>query len=31
MAWTEIARPHYVRASCRYASDLTDPEWAFPG
>jgi len=27
MAWTEITRPHYVRESLRYASDLTDAEW----
>jgi putative transposase len=28
MAWTEITRPHYQRANGRYASDLTDTEWA---
>ena len=27
MAWTEIARHEYARASTRYASDLTDREW----
>ena len=26
--WTEIARPKYERAGQRYASDLTDGEWA---
>src|ERR1700761_7824793 len=36
MAWTEITRPQYRRAGLRYASDLTDAEWAmiapfFPG
>ena len=28
MPWTEITRPHYQRAQLRYASDLTDAEWA---
>lgn len=28
MAWTEITRPHYVRDSQRYASDLIDAERA---
>jgi transposase len=28
MAWTEITRPHYERRCARYASDLTDAEWA---
>lgn len=28
MPWTEITRPHYVRDNTRYASDLTDAEWA---
>lgn len=28
MAWTEITRPHYERRCPRYASDLTDEEWA---
>jgi transposase len=28
MAWTEITRAHYRRAGLRYASDLTDAEWA---
>src|SRR5258707_8101920 len=27
MPWTKITRPNYVRASLRYASDLTDAEW----
>ena len=27
MPWTETTRPHYQRASRRYASDLTDDEW----
>ena len=27
MPWTEITRPHYQRATRRYASDLTDGEW----
>ena len=27
MPWTEITRPHYQRATQRYASDLTDDEW----
>jgi transposase len=26
--WTKITRPKYVRAGQRYASDLTDAEWA---
>lgn len=28
MAWTEITRAQYRRESLRYASDLTDNEWA---
>jgi transposase len=28
MPWTEITRPQYRRAKLRYASDLTDAEWA---
>jgi len=28
MPWTEITRPHYERRCARYASDLTDEEWA---
>lgn len=28
MAWTETTRAKYERHSGRYASDLTDPEWA---
>lgn len=28
MAWTEITRAHYERRCVRYASDLTDAEWA---
>jgi putative transposase len=28
MAWTEITRRHYRRDNLRYASDLTDAEWA---
>lgn len=28
MPWTEITRPHYERRPARYASDLTDGEWA---
>ena len=28
MAWTEITRPKYRRDGLRYASDLTDSEWA---
>ena len=28
MPWTETTRPHYRRANRRYASDLTDGEWA---
>jgi hypothetical protein len=27
MPWAEITRPHYQRATRRYASDLTDDEW----
>ncbi len=27
--WTAIARPKYERDGLRYASDLTDAEWAF--
>ena len=26
--WTEITRPKYAREGPRYASDLTDAEWA---
>ena len=26
--WSEIARPKYEREGQRYASDLTDAEWA---
>ena len=26
--WTEITRPKYEREGQRYASDLTDAEWA---
>ena len=26
--WTEITRPKYERVGLRYASDLTDAEWA---
>jgi hypothetical protein len=26
--WTKITRPKYERAGQRYASDLTDAEWA---
>jgi transposase len=26
--WTEATRPKYVRAGLRYASDMTDAEWA---
>jgi transposase len=29
MPWTETTRPHYERRCPRYASDLTDEEWAF--
>ncbi len=29
MAWTEITRRQYERDCLRYASDLTDKEWAF--
>jgi len=28
MPWTETTRPHYERRCLRYASDLTDAEWA---
>jgi transposase len=28
MAWTEITRPRYERDCARYASDLTNDEWA---
>jgi putative transposase len=28
MAWTEITRKQYAREGLRYASDLTDDEWA---
>ena len=28
MAWTEITRRHYRRDTLRYASDLTNAEWA---
>lgn len=28
MPWTETTRPHYARCCRRYASDLTDAEWA---
>lgn len=28
MAWTEITRPKYRREQLRYASDMTDEEWA---
>ncbi|MCO5146359.1 MAG: IS5/IS1182 family transposase, partial [Aquamicrobium sp.] len=28
MPWTETTRPHYERHCPRYASDLTDEEWA---
>lgn len=28
MAWTEITRPKYQRDGLRYASDMTDAEWA---
>ena len=28
MAWTEITRPQYERRCLRYATDLTDTEWA---
>jgi transposase len=28
MPWTETTRPHYERRCPRYASDLTDVEWA---
>jgi hypothetical protein len=29
--WTPITRRHHSRMGLRYASDLTDPEWAPPG
>jgi transposase len=28
MVWTEVTRPQYQRDGQRYASDLTDEEWA---
>src|SRR5260370_35381803 len=28
MPWTEITRAHYQRVGLRYASDMTDQEWA---
>ena len=28
MPWTEITRPYYRRDGLRYASDMTDAEWA---
>ncbi len=28
MAWTELTRRQHARAGGKYASDLTDPEWA---
>lgn len=28
MVWTEITRAHYERRCARYASDLTEAEWA---
>jgi hypothetical protein len=28
MAWTELTRRQYDRAGDKYASDLTDAEWA---
>ena len=28
MAWTETTRLHYRREALRYASDLTNAEWA---
>ena len=28
MAWTKITRRHYARRTARYASDMTDREWA---
>ena len=31
MAWTEITRRQYRRDGLRYASDLTDAEWALIG
>lgn len=31
MAWTEITRPKYRREHLRYASDMTDEEWAIIG
>src|ERR1700719_634065 len=29
--WTEITRPKYEREGQRYASDVTDAEWALAG
>jgi transposase len=31
MPWTEITRKHYRRDELRYASDMTDAEWALIG
>ena len=31
MAWTEITREKYRRDGMRYASDVTDAEWAVIG
>lgn len=31
MAWTEITRAKYRRDGLRYASDMTDEEWAVIG
>ena len=31
MAWTEITREQYCRDGLRYASDMTDGEWALIG
>jgi len=31
MPWTEATRPQYARRDLRYASDLTDAEWALLG
>ena len=31
MPWTEITRKHYRRDGLRYASDMTDAEWALIG
>lgn len=28
MPWTKITRPQYRRDGLRYASDMTDEEWA---